>query len=284
MNNNHKKDTSKILGPLTIGASIAAGLWGAGVLSLEWAAATGTVISALTVSKLGRGVLINKAAMATGAAVFALAMGMPISPDMGALGLSILSFTFQHPVGLMLAGFGGLLTSRIIRSEWGEDRVRKRHKTISKEIVGTAGGITGFLAGTFAGPALSGSKHSNLTRVQNVFDNEGFWGAYEAISHQRNEIFLHASNAINEHLKGAKTAMGWIQELLNTTPKPTPDQFEALNKITQHPDVKSALIVLGSSIAMAVLGYMGAKAATYPGKDYPEGMRAFREGNSAQPS
>ncbi|HRQ61276.1 MAG TPA: hypothetical protein PLO23_07190, partial [Alphaproteobacteria bacterium] len=113
--------------PFTIAAFTGALSWGLGVPP-AWAAGIGAVSGAALSTSLGRTLLTNKISMAAGALVFCLAMGMALPTSLGSLGLSVLAYTLKYPIGIMMAGFGGLLVSRMIRSNWGPDRTHKRYK------------------------------------------------------------------------------------------------------------------------------------------------------------
>jgi len=108
----------RIMLPFTIAAATGALAWGLGVPP-AWAAGIGAVSGAALSTSLGRTLLTNKISMAAGALVFCLAMGMALPTSLGSLGLSVLAYTLKYPIGIMMAGFGGLLVSRMIRSNWG---------------------------------------------------------------------------------------------------------------------------------------------------------------------
>lgn len=262
----------RIILPFTLAAATAAGLWGAGVSSPEWAVGIGAVSAAALTNKLGRTLLINKAAMATGALAFCLAMGMALPTSLGSLGLSVLAYTLKHPIGIMLAGFGGLLVSRMIRANWGPDRTHKRTKSAIKELAGTAAGISGFLGGTFAGAAASGSPHFSMDRINLFFENQGLWSGLLELNEQKNKILINAYEALNAQLSGAKNIEEWFRNIFEKATTVPPDQMEIFMKAIENPDIKAALIMLATSVAMAVPFYMGARHLTFRKEDYPGGL------------
>lgn len=165
-----------------------------------------------------------------------------------------------------------LLRAHCIRSNWGPDRTHKRYKAAAKEVAGTSAGIGGFLTGTFLGPAASGSPHYDPERIRIFWENQGFWGALGEIHEQKNKILISAYDALNAQLSGAKTVEEWFRHIFEKATTVPPDQLEIFMKAVQQPDIKAALTVLGTSIAMAIPAYMAARHYTFRKEDYPGGL------------
>lgn len=224
-------------------------------------------------TKTGRGLLTNKFFIASGMAVFALGMGFPITTDIGSIGLSALSFAFKYSIGLAVAGFAGLFASRMLRNAWGNDRQWHRHKVLVKEGAGTAAGITGFLGASFLGPLFSGSVHSNPERVWNVYNTEGLGAAYDVVNDQRAKILLDGSAAVDQYVSGGQSLQDIIKGYFDSAPDQKVAELDSIAQLMQIPEVQSAAIVLGLSVAASVGFYLLGRRIFYREKDFPQGKR-----------